>query len=352
MKKLFLLTVAIGMMLTVHAQKTEKQMATLQHGEQTKVYYGPDALISAYKAAADSGDVVTLSSGEFNWGDNLSKSITIIGAGFEDDEVSGIKKTMINYQLRIKHADSVNGDGETIKGGRKVDNLHLEGLYINSDIYLESNNFPVRNLEIVKCYCTEIHLNSECYDVVIRQCVIQRPDQAKGGTINSSNTLHNLLVTNCYFGNLYGAPTTSTINVDHCLIYRGYSGYLGSYNYTNNILINSSIPTTASASNNILAEGSTFGGLLGENNWNGLKNAGVWAADGEDGSYSSTKDFALKYPEKYIGTDGTQVGLHGGQYAWNRIPSIPRITECTIDTQNAAVGTIKVSIKAEAQTKE
>jgi hypothetical protein len=99
-------------------------------------------------------------------------------------------------------------------------------------------------------------------------------------------------------------------------------------------------------------ENSYYKGPLGENNWVGLDNASVWATEGEDGSYAETKDFALKDPSLYIGTDGTEVGLHGGAYPWNKIPSIPRITECTIDTENAANGTIKVSIKAEAQTKE
>jgi len=35
-------------------------MTTLQHGDQTYVFYGPDALVGAYNAAADSADVITL----------------------------------------------------------------------------------------------------------------------------------------------------------------------------------------------------------------------------------------------------------------------------------------------------
>ena len=78
----------------------------------------------------------------------------------------------------------------------------------------------------------------------------------------------------------------------------------------------------------------------------------VGHAEGEDGTYAEDKDFALKYPNRYMGNDGTQVGLHGGAYAWNKIPVLPRITECTIDTNDVANGKLKVSIKAEAQTKE
>ena len=91
---------------------------------------------------------------------------------------------------------------------------------------------------------------------------------------------------------------------------------------------------------------------ISEGNWSNLATAGVFAAEGEDGEYAAGKDFALKYPKKHVGNDGTEIGLHGGTYAWNKIPLIPRITSYELDTSNAANGTIKVSIKAEAQTKE
>lgn len=343
---------AVGMVLTASAQSTDKQMATLQHGDQTQVFYGEHAFMYAYNAAADSGDVITLSSGEFHVPYFL-KSVSVYGAGCEDDEVTGTKMTYLNNSINLKPDDRVNGDGETIKAAVSVNGVHLEGLNFN-DIYVVNNNDePLRNLEVVKCKFRSVDYNNvPSYDNVIRQCVI-----TNGINCDNNNTASNLLVSNSHLQYISDHfSTSSSIKVLNCLIRNQtpYSSRSGAHNYTNCVLSGSyvSIPSTGVVSHCILLDGASYSGPLGENNWTGLKNAGVWAAEGEDGNYAEDKDFALKYPDRYIGTDGTEVGLHGGAYPWNKIPSIPRITECTIDTENAANGTIKVSIKAEAQTKE
>lgn len=79
--------------------------------------------------------------------------------------------------------------------------------------------------------------------------------------------------------------------------------------------------------------------------------AGIYAAEGEDGSYSDNKDFALKYPKVYVETDGTEVGINGGN-GFSRVSPLPRITSSEIDTRSSADGKINVSITVEAQTKE
>lgn len=335
---------AVGITLTASAQKTEMQMATLQHGNQTRVFYVSEALINAYNAAADTSDVITLSSGEFVVPNSISKSIAIYGVGFENDEETGQKQTRLKSGIVLVPANSVNEDGETIIAGRKVNNVHLEGLCIDGDIKANNNgNEPIRNLEVIKCKLSGVTYSVDNYNNIFRQCVITYGIESR--YINDFYA-SNLLVSNCYIGHVSSFPSNSTIKINHCIVNSG-----GEYNYTNSIIY-SSLGSTASVSHCIFIENASFSGVLGENNWTGLKNAGVWAAEGEDGSYAEDKDFALKYPDRYIGTDGTEVGLHGGAYPWNKIPSIPRITECTIDTENAANGTIKLSIKAEAQTKE
>lgn len=348
MRKLFISIVVVGIALTANAQNTEKQMATLQHGDQTSVFYGPDALISAYDAAADSADVITLSSGEFSVPSSfITKSLSIYGAGMEDDEATGTKRTRLKGTITLSHTNTTNSDGETVVDGRKADGTHLEGLFIDGDvmIHLLYNQSPFRNLEIVKCKMSSLsYYEASSYNNTIRQCVINNVQCYRQFTDNGY--AYNLLLSNCHIESLsYNFRNSSTITIDHCITNGG-----GPYNYKNSIL-RSSVPSEASTSHNIFI-GNTNEGVLANGNWYDLKNAGVWAAEGEDGSYAENKDFALKYPNKYVGDDGTQIGLHGGVYAWNKIPAIPRITECTIDTQDAANGTIKLSIKAEAQTKE
>ena len=194
------------------------------------------------------------------------------------------------------------------------------------------------------------------YNCSFRQCFINTLTP-----IGKDNYCNDILVTNCYINYLKSNngiesmwfSTESTIAINNSILkslaYKNSEGLFPFY-FSNNIsYVN--LPSTANLINNVfVGSGTPIQDVNG--NWTGVPNAALWAAEGEDGSYSEKKDFALKYPERYVGNDGTEIGLHGGVYAWNKIPCIPRITECTIDTENASNGTIKVSIKAEAQTKE
>jgi len=93
--------------------------------------------------------------------------------------------------------------------------------------------------------------------------------------------------------------------------------------------------------------------VTGEGNWTNVSDTGLWEVDGETGSkYGATKTFALKFPKKYIGSDGTQVGLLGGNAPFDRISPIPRILESNIDINATEDGKLNVSLKVEAQTKE
>lgn len=338
---LFLVVASIGM--TANAQQTDKQMATLQHGDQTTVYYGIDAFKQAYDNAADTLDVITLSSGEFNVPGKISKSIAVYGAGFVRDTITGTDKTYLNAAIHLIPADIVDGDGQTVKAAKKVNGVHLEGLSIKYGIYVDNNsNEPIHNLQIVKCGFYEFSTGVPSYDCSIRQSALE--------IIGSNKLANNLYISNCYVKQYiyYNFPSNSTIYVDHCIIHGG--GYNGPYTYTNNIMY--SVPSTGYTGYNNIFVGSGSPTQDDHGNWSNVPNAALWAVEGEDGSYSITKNYDLKYPDKYRGNDGTEIGLHGGIYAWNRIPCLPRITECTIYTKDAANGTIKLSLKAEAQTKE
>ena len=355
MKKFFFSFLVALTTLTANAQETDKQMATLQHGDQTLVFYGIDAFVQAYEAAADTLDVITLSSGEFNSPGTVSKSICVYGAGFEDDETTGTNRTFINRNIDLTPADDEDEDGNIIKGGKHVNGVHLEGLNINGGVYCGNNNdVPICNLSIVKCNLAgSLLFDTPNYNCSIRQSVIGKNyynysiESELNGYAHSFYA-ENLLISNCWIQNgVYGFDNASTIKIDHCIC-MNYS--YGPYEYTNNIMFNA--PSNGAIARNNIFIGYEYTSDISEGNWSNLATAGVFAAEGEDGEYAAGKDFALKYPKKHVGNDGTEIGLHGGTYAWNKIPLIPRITSYELDTSNAANGTIKVSIKAEAQTKE
>ena len=339
-----------GLALTAAAQKTEKQVATLQHGNQTMVFYGIDAFKQAYEAAADTLDVITLSGGEFNVPNPISKSLAIYGAGCENDTITGAQRTQLNGSIYLEPADVVDDDGYTTKAGRRVNGVHIEGVCLPYDnIFANSNNnVPIYNLSIVKCDTRGIFFYVDCYDCVVRQSITY-------AITSNNNYAHNLLVSNCYLGyngTYFEFATPSTIFIDHNVIRPYNISGNAAFRYTNNIVYQG-LPIGSEASNNIFID--NYGNSTTnteDGSWYNMRGQGVWADENEDGTYAAYKTYELKYPARYIGTDGTVIGLHGGVYAWNKTPVIPRITECNIDTKDVNNGTLKVSIKAEAQTKE
>lgn len=360
MRNIFFSFVAAGIALTASAQQTDKQMATLQSGDRTTVFYGVDALRQAYLAAPDTLGVITLSAGDFHAlgvGYPICKSVAIYGVGFERDEATGTNPTWVMGDITLEPANTVDEDGQTIYGGKHANGVHLEGLYVDGSIFLQNNhNVPICNLTIAKCRALSVNIYAPSDDIVIRQSQIGKTTDNKSISSSSSYVVRNLLVSNCHLsGKISNFSESSTIVVDHSILRATYSssygGDSGPYTYTNSILYTT--PYSGYIAYNCVFVGiGTQSQDANGNWWYGVQNAGLWAAEGEDGQYNEGDEFLLKYPNKYVGNDGTQVGLHGGTYAWNRTPVLPRITECTIDTSDVPNGTLKVSIKAEAQTKE
>ena len=195
MKKLFLSMAAAILSATSFAQTT--LVATLSHEGNISTFFGANALKSAHGAAAD-GDCITLSSGQFNAVD-ITKAVTIRGAGMEVDSILGTKPTIISGDFSINITD--NG----------TDRLMMEGIYHNHTITykgtLESPMFvkcrlasityvssgtagSLKNASFVHCkIASQLYLTSNC-SAFCTNCVIKNP-------YSSNGTSSNFEITNC-----------------------------------------------------------------------------------------------------------------------------------------------------------
>jgi hypothetical protein len=65
---------------------------------------------------------------------------------------------------------------------------------------------------------------------------------------------------------------------------------------------------------------------------------------------SDIDDFTLtdKAAAKYLGTDGTQVGIFGGSLPYDEEPTIPQITKCNVASKSTADGKLSVDIEVKA----
>lgn len=321
MKKFLLTMMVLGGVLAAQGQQNDVMTATLQHGNELTVFRMANALVEAHNAAVD-GDIITLSEGTFN-SLTISKSITIYGAGFENDDVTGTRVSLING--RIYCIDTLS-------------NVHIEGCK-TGDIYVNPNsgNVFVESLCIRNCCVNgSVTFGRDFGDAELFSNVIT--GYVSGGNV----TFTSLRVNNCYIGGaVYGFPALSPVVVDHSIM-NGYTN--GAYYYTNDIFSrwdDRVLAAESNVTNCIISWPSVINNVHYVDCYTGI---GDIFSDG-GGSYSADRTFELQQPDVWIGTDGTQIGLHGGQ-GWSKVPRIPVIKSLNMNVEGQL---LKLNFEAEVR---
>ena len=313
MKKIVLLIFALCYTVVAYAQGTDQISAILQHGDTETIFIGNTGLAKAYEAAVD-GDVIILSQGVFEPMNNMSKALTIYGAGFEDNAETNTATTTINGTVRL-------GDGSDTE----FDGIHIEGVKINGGFGLNSQ---LKNVTIQRCsIVNNIEFNHNTENVTIRQCYIL------GHILGQGKLANGLLISNCYItNNINKFSVNSFVHIDH-----SYMGHMYSYRdrefaqflWTNSIInkLSGDLPLgyAAIVKNCIFFADNYYNDVDLENCYLLSSIADIFA-DGENAEYSPTRTFELKDPTTYVGTDGTPIGLSGGA-GWNKVPSNPYVSK-------------------------
>lgn len=322
MKKFLLSLMALGCM-TVAQGQTDVWTATLQHGDEVTVFKMGNALVEAYNAAVD-GDVITLSEGTFN-AITINKSITIYGAGYEDNEVTGTRLTKINGDVNIAYQNS-----DTISS------IHIEGCYFTGKIYVGGKNgwnySFLTSLRIQNCWVNnDLCIYRPVGDVVLTNNVLN-------GVYGSTYALTSLLIQNCcIYNQVNNFPALSPIIVDHCVI-NGFPS--GAYYYTNDIFMPTNIISAC------LAAGSNARNCLFRFDYNTqltifaedcyIASSGIFSdiENSNEGTYVMNRTWALQQPEVWVGTDGTPIGPIGG-LGWGTTPRIPVINSLELNVEGS-----------------
>ena len=374
MKRRLLMVVA--MMATVVSSWSQGLTATLQQGGRMTPYYGVDAFKQAYEAASN-GAIITLSAGSFNSVGEITKQITIIGnGGFSAIE----KRTYINGIY-----DSTNKYSWYLK--INANNVKIEGIYFSSYRLILGN---ISNLKISHCYISDLRAEGTHTNTIIDQCYIE-----DDYTMNKSE---NYCIKNSFISNFLTRNSSSNMAyITNCRILR-YSYYhyggansgdpfknisypyavyknciLGEYTYSSQYLTE----TSSSYWNGYDLRISSYPEIEYYNcvffyypySWNGTyytyvsdlatkelysnPPSGTNRKDNSKSTWADLFDTTYSYyGSGYIktelkGDDGKQVGPYGGS-GFTMIPSIPRITDSTIDSYTDSSGKIKVKIKVES----
>lgn len=321
---LFVLLLSVVGMKNALAQT---QVATLQHGDDVSAFYGGNAFVQAHTAAAD-GDIITLSSGTFAVPDQVTKAITLRGAGPVTDTVAGTAPTIFISTVNLNVAnDSIP--------------LIVEGILFSTTM----NYYTLVNPKFTRCNFNRIDYwsggnmsNAQFVNCIIKQFAFF---QANGTTLINSVVWEPSNIGQSHTVTLFNSIMGNASNVG------GLSAY-------NSIFVRSSGSPQST---------STFSNCIGINTYSGSNSYGAFGqaytsgcveyTSYEDvfesfaGTFSFDEAFALKeeIATGFHGSDGTQAGIYGGPLPYSSRPGYMVLKRCNVAGRSTIDGKLSVDIE-------
>ena len=338
MKKIIALFVLATLFVASNAIAQTQLVATLKHGDTTRLFYGGTALQQAHDAAED-GDMITLSSGTFN-ALTMNKAITISGVGMGRQGAELLDSTVIRGQIVVE---------EMADPTKKI---IFEGLQLDSYFNLG----VVKNFECRKCrlsYCSPF-----------------------GGTIGDGSRLTfigcrinefmcsnecELSFLNCIVNNPYPDNDASSFNFQNCIVIMPHNRYEWTtsgmkYSVFNNCVLfaakadyGKTLPQTSTVTNcvalhpEILTDNSTISNTTRD--FSGFFKT-YTQEENTNGDEIRFDMFELtdEAAATYLGDDGKQVGIYGGDFPFTTTLSYPQATSVNV-AKTTVDGKLAVDIK-------
>lgn len=337
-RKLMMLVAAIAVGTSAWAQ--DMQTATLQNAEGTQVFYGANALTEA-AAAANHGDVIKLSAGSFLSPGTLSKAVKLYGAGSDKNDAS--KLTIINNDVTLA-IDTV---------GLYVEGIYFSNYKINLGANLSGANFvkcrmyhfnevgagtyTINSLSFIQCRVADYIYSDKSESFYMKNCVVNRITAYKSEVSYAANLYieNSIILGGLISNNINGTMKNSIYYDNNALVtlssYMAYFNCLSTYD-------------TDKYTAQFPSEGVVSGC------WRVVGISNLWASDTST-AYSDTATYELTEEAKatYIGTDGTEIGIYGGETPYNLTPTIPYIISKDIPSKSTD-GKLKVNIKVAVPT--
>ena len=351
MKKFFLCLVTLLTVSVASVFAQSSLIATLSHEGEITAFYGQDALIEAHEAAVD-GDAITLSSGAF-YATNITKAITLRGAGMQVDTINNTLPTILLGGFIIS-LDSNSTERFAMEGIYHGDKICLKGKLSNAQFY--KNRF-------YKIICNGVT------DGILDNCSFIHCKIEYDWVVTSSQT--NCMIANSYVNSLrfYNQENSgSMMNFNNCIIDSRASSSLTSKpsasssdsriaqlmfcNFYNCIFIGTGLgnptyslaydclPSTATAYNcvaiNCYANKCFYNMSIPTN-----------VSSTQKEVFKNLVDYELtdEAKTKFLGTDGTQVGIYGGPLPFDPTMPSPRIVKCDVAAKSTIDGKLSVDIE-------
>lgn len=323
----------------------------LQRGEQSFAY---ETIAEAVNASI-TGDIMYLPSGNFDvTGLKFNKGIHIIGAGYHPVTTGATGQTTISGPLVfITGADGGSIQGLNItnyvrfgadESNSEVHNFTIKRCYIAGALYLgdswnavtKGSDFTITENIIMYGIC-----GGYANNLILSNNIIDQIDATFRPLTMLKNAIisNNIIITN----DSYTSNSVISCTFKNNVITLGNLYYVNEY--SNNIYLNNlhCYPTGLNTNGVTQNEGNVF-----------IERNKMFVNQAEE-SFNFSQDYHLTQDalNAITGTDGTQVGIYGGDYPFKEgaAPINPQIIEKKISSATNPKGNLKVEIKVEAQNK-
>lgn len=300
MKKYLLLAVCL-IMMSITASAITINKALLQHNGEVTLFDGDN--IQAAVNAAEDGDVIYLTLGTFK-PFNVTKKITIRGNG---------ETSVIDGNVNI-----------SIPGSAKLTSPVLEALAVSGTVNVGAQ---VDDMIIRKCKIANFTIGAQVNGAVIDRCYITN-------TLTLSSYIKGMTVVNTKLyeikANSGATQNTTFVNCNICrLLGNSFSGTIInsilSFNSTSHSTINSTVIL-----NSLAYIGGSFGLLLGSSSVTQNCYLGDFGVLVNSNNCECIYNKSTLQSKGYLGTDGTVVGIYGGDTPYTLVPTVPKVTKSDI----------------------
>lgn len=349
----FFLSLVVMLVASVFTGKVYAQtslLATLSHDGTISTFYGTTALKEAL-AKANDGDAITLSAGQF-LASNINKAVTLRGAGMSinNDSINSHESTIVQGEFVINLTDSTS-NRLIIEGLHFTSKLTYIGTIRNA-LFMKSRFYEIRignnggtlvNNSFIHCRISKQFILSSNSNACLINSVVWDP-------FNASYTGSNFEFDNCVIcyttNSSNGAYSESVVNsyYKNCVILQNGQNY---FIPSSNVAYYCVGISSSSGTHNIfkdLVSKSTTNKMIYNSGFSGI------FSTLKGYTYNDSELFTLTETAKakYLGTDGKEVGIHGGNLPYEEDPTTPQITKCNVAAKSTADGKLSVDIEVKA----
>ncbi|MDD2411597.1 MAG: hypothetical protein RBS19_01665 [Bacteroidales bacterium] len=338
MKKTIFLLAVISSLITLNAQRV-----ALHSSLGVQYFWGTTGLSSAYNAA-NAGDTIYLPGGTFTTPISFGKSLFIFGAGHYVDSSLVTGKTFINGNVVLKEdADGFYMEGLEVTGkisfanNESVNNVVIKRCKINAEVEILGDlSNPSQNIAFIgNVLVGGVNLNN-AQVVLVSNNIIQTGLEGTNGNIINNNVFLNRFG-NGYYENFRGNNNKLSNNI---IVLCGSYGITTNVHFGNdyrNNLITCATPGYGASPTLI-------------SNYTNVDQASIFV-DQSGHSFDYAHSYHLQNPETYLGTDGTEIGIYGGNFPYKEgaVPSNPHFQLNNIAPTTDGNGDLNIQIQVEAQ---